>query len=60
MEEIGSNHFFTNKKDAIETIYTMLDRDICARCENRIFYECVEIDKETVSVNTETEATQSR
>src|SRR5699024_2096117 len=31
---------FRTKAEPIATIYNRLDRDICARCPSRIFYEC--------------------
>ena len=40
IDEIGAENFFTEKKDAIAAIYAKLDRDKCASCRARIFYEC--------------------
>jgi len=39
-DAIGRENIFTTKYGAIEAIYRKLDRDICARCEARIFLEC--------------------
>lgn len=44
-EEIGEANIFDGKLDAISTIFGRLDKDICARCEHRIFLECQTIDK---------------
>ncbi|MDH5436667.1 MAG: SulP family inorganic anion transporter, partial [Gammaproteobacteria bacterium] len=38
--KVGSDHFYDKKKDAIKGIYKRLDRDICSKCEARVFYEC--------------------
>jgi SulP family sulfate permease len=40
LAEIGEAQVFRTKAEAIATIYDRLDRDICARCDARIFYEC--------------------
>lgn len=40
LAEIGEKQVFRTKSEAIATIYSRLDRDICARCDARIFYEC--------------------
>jgi SulP family sulfate permease len=40
LAEIGEKQVFRTKAEAIATIYNRLDRDICARCPARIFYEC--------------------
>jgi SulP family sulfate permease len=37
---IGEGQVFRTKDQAIATIFERLDRDICARCTARIFYEC--------------------
>ncbi len=39
-KEIGEDHFFQNKEEAIPHIYALLNKDICATCDKRIFLEC--------------------
>ncbi len=38
--EVGNDHFFDKKKDAIEGIYKKLDKNICDNCGARVFTEC--------------------
>jgi SulP family sulfate permease len=40
LARIGEENLFRTKDQAIATIYEQLDREICARCTARIFYEC--------------------
>jgi SulP family sulfate permease len=40
IDEIGSENFFTDKKEAIATIFAKLDVEACERCTARVFYEC--------------------
>ncbi|MFV2059862.1 MAG: SulP family inorganic anion transporter [Gammaproteobacteria bacterium] len=37
---IGNKYFFDRKSDAIRSIYQSLNRDICDKCEVRVFNEC--------------------
>jgi len=39
-EVIGDKHICYSKPEAIAKIYTLLDKDICAKCVNKIFKEC--------------------
>ena len=39
-EEIGEDHFFKTKKEAVAAIYAQLNPGICETCEARIFSEC--------------------
>ena len=43
MAEIGEDHRFFKKSEAISRIFEQLDRSICARCEHRIFLECASV-----------------
>lgn len=40
LDEIGPNNVFQSKTAAIHAIFQKLDKDICARCDKRIFQEC--------------------
>jgi len=40
IKEIGSDHFFDSKTNAIRNIYDRLDKSICEKCNFRIFNEC--------------------
>ena len=37
---IGDDAFFETKEEAINEIYSRLNKDICGLCEQRIFIEC--------------------
>lgn len=40
LDDIGEENVFRNKHEAISTIFSRLNRDICMRCDKRIFNEC--------------------
>ena len=40
VETIGEENIFESKTVAIKTIFDQHDRDICSRCDKRIFQEC--------------------
>ncbi len=40
ISEVGNNHFFDQKKEAIKHIYRKLDRSTCENCTARVFEEC--------------------
>jgi len=42
LDEIGAENVFRGKTEALSTIYTKLDKSICATCPHRIFKECRE------------------
>ena len=46
---VGEYNFFTAKNEAIEWIFTQLDKSVCARCEARIFKECASVPMEKKS-----------
>jgi len=39
-KEIGEDHFWATKREAIAEIYTHLDHSICLTCPARVFREC--------------------
>ncbi len=38
--KVGNDHFFDNKRQAINKIYKRLDKSVCATCQSLIFEEC--------------------
>ncbi len=40
IKEIGDENMFDSKTEALTEIFEKLDKDICARCDERIFKEC--------------------
>ena len=40
IKQIGNDHFFDSKSEALHSIYAKLDKDICATCQLKIFKEC--------------------
>ena len=44
-DEIGEENFFASKSEAIAEVFERLDRDICLRCDLRIFNECQALPK---------------
>ena len=40
IEALGSDHIFPDKRTAIHAIFDRLDRNICATCHVRVFWEC--------------------
>lgn len=45
LDEIGADHFFAHKQEAIASLYAQLDRGMCATCTARIFRECGDLPK---------------
>ncbi len=44
IDEIGRDHIYTSKKEAINHIVLQrLDHDICRRCHKRVFLECAQL-----------------
>lgn len=40
LEEIGTDHVFETRDEVIRHVFSLLDRDICTHCQQRIFDEC--------------------
>jgi len=40
MDDIGEENLFVSKGEAIAQIFDRLDRNICMRCDKRVFIEC--------------------
>ncbi|HHL18705.1 MAG TPA: SulP family inorganic anion transporter [Thiothrix sp.] len=40
IKQIGGENFFDAKKDAIHSIYSRLNKDVCANCQVQVFREC--------------------
>jgi SulP family sulfate permease len=40
VKKLGNSHFFDTKKHAIAGIYKKLDREVCKKCDARVFKEC--------------------
>ena len=55
LDIIGREHLFTSKTEAIRTVFEQhLDKNICARCDKRIFAECESVPPVKVNLNTST------
>jgi SulP family sulfate permease len=44
LEEMGRDHIFVSKTEAIKAIFDRLDRDRCRACDKRIFRECATVE----------------
>ena len=44
IQEIGDENMFASKTEAIADIFQTLDKNICAKCDKRIFKECLTIE----------------
>ncbi len=44
VDRLGDEHIFVTKLDAIQSIFQLLDRSICERCDKRIFLECQKVE----------------
>ncbi|MHB1203336.1 MAG: hypothetical protein ACYCZC_09360, partial [Acidithiobacillus sp.] len=40
LEELGPDHVFETRDEVIRHVFSVLDRDICRHCQQRIFDEC--------------------
>jgi SulP family sulfate permease len=62
LDDIGDEgHFYGSKGEAISRIFERLDKNICRRCEKRIFNECKTVpreDEETVAPGKTKEKTE--
>lgn len=41
VEQLGTDHIYPTKREALADIYTKLDPAVCARCTARLFEECI-------------------
>lgn len=57
-EEIGPENIFDSKHVAIKSIFQQLDREICMRCDKRIFEECQSVPKANVRLEDNVEHDQ--
>ena len=46
LDEIGEDHFYDNKGDAIGGVFARLDSSICRSCKRRIFNECKSVPRD--------------
>jgi SulP family sulfate permease len=49
LEELSENNVFGGKTEAVEKIFGRLDKDVCGRCDKRIFLECVRVPESKTS-----------
>lgn len=42
VDQLGADHIYPTKREALADIYTKLDPAICARCTARLFEECID------------------
>lgn len=40
IREVGNDHFYDSKKEAISGIYKVLNRETCSTCSAQVFNEC--------------------
>lgn len=40
IKNLGNDHFFDSKSQAVRRIYGRLNKDVCATCDSKIFSEC--------------------
>jgi SulP family sulfate permease len=43
IDALGRDHVFPDKRTAIRTIFERLDRNVCATCRARVFWECASL-----------------
>ena len=48
LDEIGSQHFFRAKSDAIGMVFNRLDPEVCRQCPLRVFKECGQVPGQVV------------
>jgi SulP family sulfate permease len=54
-DEIGADHFYDHKGEAIAGVFDRLDKNICARCTRRIFNECKTVPRASAGAATAAE-----
>jgi len=60
IKEVGDENMFRSKTEALAEIFDALDKDICARCDKRIFRECRSIPRLVVESPVNAEAAPGR
>ena len=47
-DQIGEDHFYLTKEEAIPAVFARMDKGICATCDKRIFLECQQVEQRSM------------